>query len=152
MSHLPKHMPQLISVMTPFPHSINTNASLLAAQQMMHEHNIHHLPVIDDEDNLEGIISNRDLQKAITLGHSAAADLSQSELVVRDICSHPAICADVSDPMDKVLSVMVELHLNAILGIKDGELAGIFTEQDACTVLQGLLGQLFPPEAPQIIA
>lgn len=151
MTQLPKHMPQLISVMTPFPYSIKAEASLANAKSMMAEHNIHHLPVMDKDGNLEGIICTRDLQKAITIGHSEEADLKQSELLIRDICSQAAVCADVSDPLDKVLSVMLKQQLNAVLAIKEGELAGIFTESDACKVLHNMLQQLYIPE-PELSA
>ena len=40
-----KHMPQVIAMMTPFPHSIDVEATLAEARGMMDSHDIRHLPV-----------------------------------------------------------------------------------------------------------
>lgn len=127
---MPKKMPQLLSIMTPFPYHIDASASLDEAREMMKKHDIHHLPVIDDGE-LETIISIRDINRATNLGHRMEDDA----LTVADISPPTAYFADVSDPADRVLEMMSQKHIGAVIVTKDGELAGIFTAQDACRVL-----------------
>lgn len=127
---MPKKMPQLLSIMTPFPYHIDSSASLDDARAMMKDHDIHHLPVIEDGE-LETIISIRDINRATNLGHRMEDDA----LTVADISPPTAYFADVSDPADRVLEIMAEKHIGAVIVTKDGELAGIFTDQDACRVL-----------------
>lgn len=133
---MPKKMPQLLSMMTPFPYHIDASESLDKAREMMKSHDIHHLPVIEDGE-LESIISIRDINRATNLGHRMEDDA----LVVKDISPSTAYFADVYDPADRVLEIMAEKHIGAVIVTKDGELAGIFTDQDACRVLASELGK-----------
>ena len=50
-----KTMPQLLSVMTPFPYQIDANESIDAALALMEKHDIRHLPVVVNG-NIENII------------------------------------------------------------------------------------------------
>ncbi len=130
-----KKMPQMVSVMTPFPHYIDVNEPAYKAEEMMKEYQFRHLPVLD-EDTIESIITERDIARATTLGHSLK---EESSLLVSDICAPRVYVADVSDPLDKILDVMSDKHIGAVIVAKDGELAGIFTDSDACKLLAGFL-------------
>ncbi len=130
-----KVMPQLVSVMTPFPYHIEANEPAYKAAEMMKEMGHHQLPVMDGG-VIESIIAERDIARATTLGHSLKED---DTLLVSDICPSRIYVADVSDPLDKILEVMADKHLNAVIVAKDGELAGIFTEFDAFRLLSEML-------------
>lgn len=130
-----KVMPQLISVMTPFPYHIEANEPAYKAEEMMREFGYRQLPVMDDG-VIESIITERDIARATTLGHSLKED---DTLLVSDICPSRIYVADISDPLDKILEVMADKHLGAVIVAKDGELAGIFTEFDAYRLLTEIL-------------
>jgi CBS domain-containing protein len=133
-------MPTIITVMTPFPQTIDGNDSITKAEQLMLENDIHHLPVIIDG-AVESIISSQDLNRAKLVGHRVQ---SYELLRVGDISSTPACFTDVNDPLDKVLLRMVKLRIKAIIAAKDGEPVGIFTSHDACLKLAQLLQEKFP--------
>ncbi len=57
-------IPYIKSLMTPFPYSINSDATVLDARDYMDEHKIHHLPVVKD-DKITGILNNRDLDSPV---------------------------------------------------------------------------------------
>lgn len=135
-----KHMPQLLSVMTPFPYHIGAEQSIEAALELMRENSIRHLPVMIDN-NIETIVSDRDIKRAQLIGHRGASD---DELLVGDICPPSAHFADVYDPLDQVLEVMVDRQLDAIIVLKEGAPAGIFTDTDACRALVALLQEIYP--------
>jgi acetoin utilization protein AcuB len=136
-----KHMPQLLAVMTPFPYQIEASESIEVALKLMEQHNIRHLPVII-EGNIETIVSDRDIKRAQLIGHRGS---TSDEWSVGDI-SHPtAYFADVSDPLDQVLELMIKKQVEAIVVLKDGAAAGIFTDTDACKVLVELLKATFEP-------
>ena len=77
-----KHMPQLLSAMTPFPYHINADQCVDEALSLMLNNNIRHLPVMIDN-NIETIVSDRDIKRAQLIGHRGASD---TELLVGDIC------------------------------------------------------------------
>jgi CBS domain-containing protein len=133
-------MPTIITVMTPFPQTIDGNDSITKAEQLMLEKDIHHLPVIIDG-AVESIISSQDLNRAKLVGHRVE---TYEQLRVGDISSTPACFTDVNDPLDKILLRMVKLRIKAIIAVKDGEPVGIFTSHDACLKLAKLLQEKFP--------
>lgn len=120
-------IPKIMALMTAFPYHVDSQILLSDAQALMQEKQIHHL-VVTREDGSYGLISERDLQHHLALYGGEIAP----ELVVNDICVNAVICADINDPVDKVLDVMAERHLGSVVVLKEGELAGIFTTTDAC--------------------
>lgn len=138
----------IVSVMTPFPYSIDVSSTIAQANQLMAEHDIRHLPVYEDGD-LTAIVSERDLERACSPGHRPDAE---TDLLVSDICTYNPYVADVADPLDKVLDAMVDHRLGAVLVMKEGEMAGIFTAHDACQLLAKTLRSTLEGEPDDIIA
>lgn len=117
----------LAAVMTPFPYHIDATDSIEKARQMMQEHKIHHLPVMV-EGVVESVISDRDIRRLLQPGGKLVAE----GMEVGDLCPVRAYIADVADPLDKILEAMADAHIGSVIVTKDAELAGIFTENDAC--------------------
>lgn len=136
-----RHLPQMVSVMTPFPYHIDATARLADAWQLMEEHNIRHLPVFEDGDII-GMLSERDLERARIAGHPLR---EETELMAGDLCTHRPYFVDVADPLHAVLDAMAEKRLGSVLVLKEGELAGMFTAVDACRLLSKLLLEHFGP-------
>lgn len=124
-------IPLLKDVMTPSPVYIDIHACVSEADALMKQHAINHLAVMD-EGVLESIISDRSIKRYTLPGHKPSDD---EELLVSDICPSRAFVADINDPLNKILDIMVADHISAVIVLKDGELAGIFTERDACRLL-----------------
>src|SRR5262245_27468676 len=139
-----RHIPQMVVVMTPFPHHIDARLPLQSAQNMMDEWDVRHLPVFENGDVI-GVISERDLERAKMPGHPLR---DETVLVVGDLCTRRPYFVDVSDPLDKVLDAMAEKRIGSALVLKDGELAGIFTTMDACRLLAQTLREHYPPPSP----
>lgn len=139
-----RHMPQMVAVMTPFPHHIDAQAPLNEAVAMMEAHEIRHLPVLHQGD-VVGVISERDLERAHIPGHPLR---DETELVVGDLCRRRPLFVDVADPLDRVLDALADKRLGSVLVLKDGELAGVFTASDACRLMAELLRDQFHPPPP----
>ena len=135
-----RSIPPIKRVMTPFPYSIDAGETLVAARKMMAAHGFRHLPVMS-EGSLEGVISDRDIDRALD---PATGLPGPKELRVGDVARQDAVVVDLSEPLDEVLARMAEGHLGAVLAVKEGKLAGIFTVTDACRVFAGHLRGLFP--------
>ncbi|WP_231492095.1 CBS domain-containing protein [Microbulbifer sp. HZ11] len=120
------HMPTMAALMTPFPYHIDIDAPIEAAEALMEEHSVHHLPVTKDGD-LETIISRSDIERARSPGHR----LEEQQLYVRDLCARRPYITDIHDPLDKILLAMSETGIGSVLVMKEGELAGIVTVTDA---------------------
>lgn len=119
-------LPQLKSIMTPFPYCVGLNTTLEQARQSMDEHDIRHLP-ITDAGELVGIVSDRDLKAASSL----AQDKHQS-LTINDIYIPDAYIVDLNEPLDNVLLEMAEKHIGSAIVTRKGRLAGVLTGRDVC--------------------
>ena len=123
-----KAIPSVRSVMTPFPHFVEVDESLLRARVMMVEHDVHHLPV-QDQGRLVGILTDRDLKRALD------PDLRlppKEELFVNDIFEPEPYVVEGREPLDTVLDYMATHHIGSALVTKDKKLVGIITTTDAC--------------------
>ncbi len=143
-----KHMPQLLSVMTPFPYAIDVEQTVDEALAMMQKHDIRHLPVMI-EGTIETLVSDRDVKRAQLIGHRGAADAG---MLVGDICPASANFADVHDPLDQVLELMIAHRVDALMVLRDGDPVGIFTDTDACKTLIALLRQVYPEPGEDDVA
>jgi acetoin utilization protein AcuB len=121
-------VPHIMSVMTPFPHTIEISATLPEARRLMAEHHVRHLPVTEDG-ALVGVISDRDIKLALdpSLGLPP-----EEELCVEDICVLEAYIVGLEESLDNVLIHMAEHRIGSVLVVKEGRLAGIFTVTDVC--------------------
>jgi len=134
------HMPTTNSVMTPFPHVVQVDDSLLQARELMVRHQVRHLPV-KHGNILVGILTDRDLKRALDpeLGLPP-----KEELFVRDVFEPEPYVVDASEPLDNVLAHMAAQHIGSVLVTRHDHLVGIFTATDACRVFCHHLRQLFP--------
>lgn len=92
---------------------------------MMAEHQVHHLPVMEQNQPVGVIAENK-----IRLGQGA--DPVPEGTLVRDVYDMGAYTVELTKPLDQVLLHMAENHIGLALVMKQGRLAGIFTITDAC--------------------
>jgi len=131
-----KRNPQVIAFMTPFPYSIDVDAPLESAHQLMREHSFRHLPVTS-QGAVVGILSDRDIK--LILGPDFAG-ASERELKVRDAYVERPCVVPASTPVATVARTMAENHIGSAIVTKDDKLVGIFTVTDACRALARVLG------------
>ncbi|MGD9663377.1 MAG: HPP family protein [Porticoccaceae bacterium] len=131
---MPKDI-KLADVMTPSPKTIAIDAHLSEAKKLLEEMNVNQLPVMN-AGVVESIITDKDIKRFTLPAHKIGAD---EDLLVSDIATTRAFVADAQDSLEKVLRQMIKQQTSAVIVLDQGELAGIFTETDACRVLADLL-------------
>jgi acetoin utilization protein AcuB len=137
-------IPPIKAVMTPFPYSIESGASISAAAEMMRQHTIRHLPVME-AGQLVGLVSDRDIR----LVQDPKQQAPPEDRSVGDICMRDIYIAQLTDPLDRVLAHMAKRHIGSAVVVKQGRLAGIFTMTDACRLYGELLQSLYPSQEDQ---
>ncbi len=136
-----KRIPAIKSVMTPFPYSVEIDASMLEVMEFLQEHSIHHLPVTE-ADKLVGVLTYKDIK--MYLGTEAGA-AGRDELKVRDVYIREPYIVDLNERLDKVLRTMAEQHIGSALVTRHGKLAGLFTDTDVCRSFADYLQAQFKP-------
>ena len=120
--------PKLKTVMTPFPYSVDAEASADEALQFMRHHKIRHLPVTQ-KGALKSMVSDRDIK--LMLGPDFA-NPERSELKVSDAMVDECYIVDLDTPLHLVVRHMAENRIGSAIVTRRGKLAGIFTATDAC--------------------
>ncbi len=115
--------------MTRQPWTIGAHASLLAAHELMREHEIRHLPVIDG-DVLVGIVSAGDLRLL-----EAVASLSSVSTHVNEAMTEHVFVVSGATPIDEVAQQMCEHKYGSAVIVGAHGVEGIFTTVDACRAL-----------------
>ncbi len=116
--------------MTKHPYTIARTASLAKAHALMREHGIRHLPVIDADKRVVGIVSVGDLHLLETI-----ADFSLEEVAVEEAMTPEPYVVSGDTPLHEVVAMMARHKYGSVIIVDDGVVTGIFTTVDALDVL-----------------
>jgi CBS domain-containing protein len=122
-----KKIPPIESVMTPFALSVEIDDFVCVAEDVMIDHEIRHLAVMDSG-TLVGVVSDRD----IAFTANTAEPHLRNRLHVRDVCSLDVYSVERNERLDCVLAEMAERHIGSAIVTDEGKIAGVFTATDAC--------------------
>jgi acetoin utilization protein AcuB len=128
------------------PVTIRPDASFFEARTLIHDKGIRHLPVVDKENRLVGIVTESDIRGA---GPSDVATLNVRELT--DLLGTLKV-SELMVPGEKVITItpdtlieeaiqlMHDNKIGCLPVIDQGKLYGIFTEMDALAHLVDVFG------------
>jgi len=114
--------------------TLRRNDKLSIADDVMRLGRIRHLPVLDDDEQVVGIVSQRDLFRgalARALGYGAHAQQKLlGQLLVKEVMTNDPTTIAPDAPLAEAARVMLEGKIGALVVIEDGRLVGILTEAD----------------------
>jgi len=128
------------------PITINPNASFFEAQKLMYWKGVRHLPVVDENNRLLGIVTASDIRKAgpsdvDTLSVQEAACLLRRLEVSAFMTSKEKLVTITPDSLIEEAVQLMHDHKIGCLPVVEGEkLYGIFTETDALDHLVDVFG------------
>lgn len=126
-------VPSVSKYMTAQPWTIERDASLADAYHLMHEHDIRHLPVLDNG-SLVGIVSERDLHLLENV-----ADIALTGVPVTDAMKERPFVVTSDAMLDEVVEIMAAHKYGAAIVMGHDGVEGIFTTIDACRALADVL-------------
>lgn len=105
-------------------HTIAADASMLEALQLMAEHNIGALPVVE-AGRLVGIVSERDYaRKGVLLGRSSVGT------AVREVMSVPVVTVQARQSIRECMGLMTDGHLRHLPVVEGEQLLGLLSIGD----------------------
>ena len=116
-------------VMTTSPYTIDCNQRLAHAHDLMEEHRLRHLPVLDG-DKLVGVISDRDLYFV-----EAIAGTDRQMDRVSEAISGELFVVAPGDCVGDVARTMARHRFGCAVVVDRGHVVGIFTASDALALL-----------------
>ncbi len=129
-----EHAPQTVAfaadIMTRNVITIRQETTIRDAYQLMREHDIHHLPIIDEHDNLQALISDRRILRALAEQRSIEHDS------VMTVAVRPVYCTAESTDIRPTARLLTEYHIGALPVLNNKEqLTGIITRSDLLHLL-----------------
>jgi CBS domain-containing protein len=114
--------------------TMSRNETLDLVDQIMTLGRIRHLPVLDDDGKLCGVVSQRDLFRgalATALGYGRVGqDRLLRSLAVKEVMSTEVVTTSRETPLEDAAKLMFERKLGCLPVVSGGELVGILTESD----------------------
>lgn len=125
------------------PHTLTAEATLGDAVALMGRHQFRHVPIVDDQGAVIGMISDRDVKMA--LGPDAAGmlleeiDPRQAEGSVSWFMSETAITVQVDAPLAEAARLFVETRVGALPVLDGDKLVGLLSVVDVLRAAAPLL-------------
>jgi CBS domain-containing protein len=121
-------------VMTPDVTTLHRNDNLTLADDVMQLGRIRHLPVLGDDGEVVGVVSQRDLfrgalSQALGYGAHAQRKLLNSP-VVNDVMTTEVITSTPDTPLIEAARVLTERKIGCLPVVEARRLVGIITEGD----------------------
>ena len=106
------------------PLTVRHDADYKVALKLMQDHALHHVPVLDSEQNLVGIVAERDLLIAATHHLQAAVDVGE--------VMHRGVVTTTGDtPLGDAAALMVDHRIGGLPVLDAGKrVVGVITETD----------------------
>ncbi len=126
-------MPAISRFMTSSPWTIERTATLADAHELMRDHGIRHLPVVDNGE-LCGILSERDL-----LFYEARSEARTDAVPVELVMTENPFIVTSDMPLDDVAEIMGTHKYGSVIVVGRDGIDGIFTATDACQAFAQVL-------------
>lgn len=115
---------QVESYMSHAPVTIRDDTAYWKAFDIMQEKNLHHIPVVNENNAVVGILARRDLQ-------IAAQHYKEIPVDVSEVMHSPVVTISLGKPLSEAARQMIERRIGGLPVMDaDGQLAGILTETD----------------------
>jgi len=126
--------------------TIQPDATVLEAQKMMATHQIRHLPVIDGQDRLIGVVTDRDVRSILPYDCYKDPDCTKEQeklagLKIKNIMTAEPLTISPSDTIQDALLLIQEKRVGAFPVVDDtGKLKGIISVRDLLRAFTNVLG------------
>lgn len=137
-------MLRVSEIMTREPYTIGPDDTLEAARKMMAEHHIRHIPVVNENGSLVGLVSQRDVLAAedSTVLNTAGDNSPERYVAVSSIMTTPVQTTEENSSLRGTAMFLQQHKLGCLPVIDKGVLTGIITDADFVGVAINLMEQL----------
>jgi acetoin utilization protein AcuB len=118
----------VVERMTTNPVTIGDAVRVRQALEMMSSHRLRHLPVLDADENLVGIVSEKDLLRA------------HPDSLVREVMTRDVVTVTEYTALEEAARIMADGKISSLPVMRDDKLVGIVTETDLFQVFLEFLG------------
>lgn len=136
-------------LMTTPPMACRSDAYLAEVAEILADRDISGMPVVDDNGEILGVISERDVAHALggplvklairrPSSHRSTWHAGPS-ITAGDIMTVPALVVELSTPITEIARLMVSAGINRVPVVDEGRLEGVVTRGDVLGALAGMI-------------
>ena len=115
-------------------YAVRPDDDLATVRDLMNDHAVRHVPVIDDDGTVVGLVSHRDLLRAALIERADVPRFVERSLLeqtfVRDIMTTYVETVSPDTELSQAAAVMLEAKLGSLPVTDNDRLVGILTEAD----------------------
>lgn len=144
-------MAYVSEIMTSQPYTLKADASISDAIKLMADKHIRHIPIVNEADELMGIVTHRDLLTVAgnKLDDESTLKGSLSNKQVSEIMTTHVLSTEENAELISVARFLEQHKFGALPVINDKKVVGIVTDSDFLAVAINLLEQLAISEAEE---
>jgi CBS domain-containing membrane protein len=126
--------PRVRDLMTPNPYTLQPRDTLAALYDLMDSHRVRHVPIVDGDGELVGLLTHTDLAMT-ALGSLSDLPLSQERDLlqrrrVREVMVTELETVEPDTPLAEAASTLFENKIGCLPVVEGNHLVGILTESD----------------------
>ncbi|WP_462152053.1 CBS domain-containing protein [Pseudoalteromonas xiamenensis] len=132
-------------LMTPDPLCISQTDSLKVAHDLMREKNIRHIPIIDDQGQLQGMLTQKimiaNVMKILATYGQLALERKEKQQKAQEVMATDFVAVRPDEKLKDVVTYFVKNRHGCLPVVtEDGKLQGIITSSDFVRLAAALLG------------
>lgn len=110
--------------------SVHADTPLAEVIHLLLKHNITGVPVVDDENHLVGIISEKDTLNSICVVNAMTSGDGFSGMTASDVMSREVVSFNVDDTLSDIIKCLNTQDFRRVPILSDGKVVGIITRKD----------------------
>jgi acetoin utilization protein AcuB len=130
--------------MTPNPLAVTPETPITEAQAKMQRHNIRHLPVVEDDFYLVGLLNRETILQAMpwSATHLSAFETQYilSKVKARNVMLRDVITVAEDEMVEEAARIMVDHKVTCLPVVRNKRLVGIITDIDLLAITMEMLG------------
>lgn len=134
------------SIMTPHPATVGPKDSLAEVRRVMFANKVHHVPVVDEQGRLIGLVTTNDLRRAgPPEEHATNAEIEEalSKVVTEDIMTLDLVTIHPTDAIERAADLLGVDSFHSLPVVDgDGRLLGIVCTRDVIRFLSQRRGSM----------
>ncbi|MUK86816.1 CBS domain-containing protein [Ornithinibacillus sp. L9] len=120
--------------------TLSPTASIREALHLLQKHRIRHIPIVDDDNYVVGIVSDRDVRDASPSILDKDSDQHVLDNEIQTIMSHPVVTVHPLDFVEEIARIFYDEEFASVPVVQNHKLVGIVTEKDMLYTLIQLTG------------
>ncbi len=125
---------QVRDLMTDRVFAVTAEDSLETLHSLMAEHDVRHMPVVDSDGDLRGLVSHRDLLRGSLVESQDMTGYMQNavlqRLKVEEIMTEIMMTTEAETDLREAASLMLDNKIGCLPVVEGSRLVGILTESD----------------------